>query len=270
MNDNAPLLVIDGLISDMEAFNKLNPTDIENISVLKDAGTAAIYGSRAANGVILITTKKGRKNQAPVVSINTSVGWQQPQQLFHPVKGYQNATLYNQYKIGGGEDPVYTAADIRNFYEQGDARWAIYEITQAALQQNYNVSVSGGGENSTYMVSAGYYDQASNYVGNFGTQRYNFRSNVTAEYGRLKFTGLMSYVRNNSMATTGSSLEINSTRIPPYYYTKLKDEQTGHYLVNDLLRTLTPSGCWNPAGSTSTVTTISISTPGWTSVLSTG
>lgn len=248
MNDNAPLLVIDGLISDMGAFNKLNPTDIENISVLKDAGTAAIYGSRAANGVILITTKKGRKNQAPVVSINTSVGWQQPQQLFHPVKGYQNATLYNQYKIGGGEDPVYTAADIRNFYEQGDARWAIYEITQAALQQNYNVSVSGGGENSTYMVSAGYYDQASNYVGNFGTQRYNFRSNVTAEYGRLKFTGLMSYVRNNSMATTGSSLEINSTRIPPYYYTKLKDEQTGHYLVNDLLSDFNALGLLESGG----------------------
>lgn len=250
MNDNQPLLVVDGLVTDMGAFNKINPSDIESISVLKDAGTAAIYGSRAANGVLLITTKKGRKNQAPTVSVNTSVGWQQPQQLFKPVKGYQNATLYNQYKIGGGEDPTYSAEDIRNFYEQGDAKWGIYEITQAALQQNYNVSVSGGGENSTYMVSAGYYDQASNYVGNFGTERYNFRSNVTAEYGRFKFTGLLSYVRNNSMSTTGSSLEINATRIPPYYYTKLKDEETGHYLVNDLLSDfnslgLLEEGGWN-------------------------
>ena len=77
MNNNEPLIVIDGLVSDNASFNKLNPSDIENVSVLKDAGTAAIYGSRAANGVLLVTTKKGKLNQAPTVELTAMVGWQQ-------------------------------------------------------------------------------------------------------------------------------------------------------------------------------------------------
>lgn len=74
MNNNEPLIVIDGLVSDNASFNKLNPSDIENVSVLKDAGTAAIYGSRAANGVLLVTTKKGKLNQAPTVELTAMVG----------------------------------------------------------------------------------------------------------------------------------------------------------------------------------------------------
>lgn len=61
LNDNSPLFVIDGLVADGESFNKLNPMDIENISILKDAGTAAIYGSRSSNGVVVVTTKKGKR-----------------------------------------------------------------------------------------------------------------------------------------------------------------------------------------------------------------
>lgn len=82
MNNNEPLIVIDGLVSDNASFNKLNPSDIENVSVLKDAGTAAIYGSRAANGVLLVTTKKGKLNQAPTVELTAMVGWQQPEVLY--------------------------------------------------------------------------------------------------------------------------------------------------------------------------------------------
>ena len=68
MNDNSPLIVIDGLVSDDSSLNRLNPSDVENISILKDAGTAAIYGSRAAAGVILVTTKQGRKDQKAKVN----------------------------------------------------------------------------------------------------------------------------------------------------------------------------------------------------------
>ena len=67
VNDNSPLFVIDGLVADGGSFDKLNPNDIENISILKDAGTAAIYGSRSSNGVVLVTTKKGKKNQRATV-----------------------------------------------------------------------------------------------------------------------------------------------------------------------------------------------------------
>ncbi|MCD8072284.1 MAG: SusC/RagA family TonB-linked outer membrane protein, partial [Alistipes sp.] len=235
MNENQPLLVVDGLISDWGAFNKINPSDIESVSILKDAGTAAIYGSRSGNGVILVTTKKGYRNQTPTVSITTSVGWQDPQQLFKPVKGYQNATLYNHYLVSSGKEAFFTADEIRDLYETGDKKWGIYELTQTALQQNYNVSVSGGGQYSTYMISAGYTGQQSNYIGNYGINRYNFRTNLTAEYGRFKVTGLMSYVRNNDRSTVGSSIEVNATRMPPYYFLKMKDEETGKYLLNNIV-----------------------------------
>ena len=104
LNDNSPLIVIDGIVSDGGSFNKLNPNDIENISVLKDAGTAAIYGSRSANGVIVVTTKSGKKNEKPTVRLNGSVGWQNPDILFSPVAGYQNATLTNLANTNVGND----------------------------------------------------------------------------------------------------------------------------------------------------------------------
>ncbi len=86
MGNNDPLVVIDGLISSTNTLNNMNPNDIENVSVLKDAGSAAIYGSRSANGVILVTTKKGRRAAKPKVSLNNMVGYQDPQILFSPWK----------------------------------------------------------------------------------------------------------------------------------------------------------------------------------------
>lgn len=86
MNNNDPLIVIDGMIADdVKAMNMLNPSDIENVSILKDAGTAAIYGSRSSNGVILITTKKGHLDMKPQVSFSASVGSQNPDILLKPL-----------------------------------------------------------------------------------------------------------------------------------------------------------------------------------------
>ena len=92
--------------------------------------------------------------------------------------------------------------------------WFFDQIVRTALQQNYNLSVSGGSDKTTYMVSMGYYDQESNYVGNsdFGVQRYNFRTNVSTEVGRLKLNAILAYTRNNSVSTTGGSLEVDAAR----------------------------------------------------------
>ncbi|HEY0271741.1 MAG TPA: TonB-dependent receptor plug domain-containing protein, partial [Chitinophaga sp.] len=94
IGDNTPLVVIDGIPGG--DLNLLNPTDIDNVSVLKDAGAAAIYGSRAANGVILVTTKRGSKTAKPVVTYNGILSITQPHILFHPVKGYENMILRNE------------------------------------------------------------------------------------------------------------------------------------------------------------------------------
>ena len=249
MNNNQPLIVIDGLVSDNSSFNKLNPSDIENVSVLKDAGTAAIYGSRAANGVLLVTTKKGKLNQAPTVELTAQVGWQQPDVLYTPVEGWQNATLLNIAKANAGLAPAFTAEQIRDLKEHGNGTFFMDEIFQTAMQQNYNVSVSGGGANTTYMVSAGYFDQESNYVGpDYGRQRYNFRTNLTTEYKRVKVTALLSYSHENSKTTIDGNAIANASRIPTYYYYRQYDPATGKYLLNDKLTDFNSLGLLQEGG----------------------
>ena len=168
MGNNDPLIVIDGLISGTGTLNNLNPNDIETVSVLKDAGSAAIYGSRSANGVILVTTKKGSKNKTPQVRFSGMVGSQVPDILFHPVQGYENALLRNQALLNGGQQIMYTPAEIRDLYEhRGEESWWLDENMRSALQQSYNINISGGSENTTYMVSAGYHNQENNFAGDF-------------------------------------------------------------------------------------------------------
>jgi TonB-linked SusC/RagA family outer membrane protein len=236
MGNNDPLIVIDGLISSTSTLNNLNPNDIENVSVLKDAGSAAIYGSRSANGVILVTTKKGAATAKPVVRFSGMAGYQDPDILYQPVEGWQNAMYRNQANMNVGSSSTFTPAQIRDLYDhRGEEYWYLNEIMEKGLQQTYNVNVSGGNQNSTYMVSAGYLNQESNFAGNFGVERYNFRSNLTTEYGRFKLTSLMAYTRKNERTVAGGTgnVIINSSRIPPYYYYKFTEE--GKYLINDVI-----------------------------------
>jgi TonB-linked SusC/RagA family outer membrane protein len=236
MGNNDPLIVIDGLISTTNTLNNMNQNDIESVSVLKDAGSAAIYGSRSANGVILVTTKKGSKLQKPVVRFSGLAGYQDPKILFRPVEGWQNAMLRNQANMNSGNEPAFTPAQIRDLYDnRNEEYWFFDEIMQKGLQQNYNINVSGGSDNTTFMVSAGYLNQESNFVGGYGMERYNFRTNITTEYNRFKLTSLMSYNRREERTVAGGTgnVIINSSRIPPYYYYKF--QQDGKYLINNII-----------------------------------
>lgn len=246
LGDNAPLVVIDGIAGG--DLNQLNPSDIDNISVLKDAGSAAIYGSRSANGVILITTKKGKKNSSAVVNYNGMVGIQQPKIFYKPVESFENAMLRNEALVNAGLQPMYTPEQIRTFKENGSEEWFLDGILQDALQQNHNLSVSGGNDRSTYLLSVGYVDQESNLVGpHYGLKRYNARLNVTTEVGKLKVTGVLAYsrrdIKEHSFGT--STLIVDAGRTPTYY--KMKDEQ-GRYLTNDVLAEFNPLGILEQGG----------------------
>ncbi|MDR1864726.1 MAG: TonB-dependent receptor [Bacteroidales bacterium] len=249
MNNNDPLIVIDGMISEVGSLNNLNPNDIENVSVLKDAGSAAIYGSRSANGVILVTTKKGSKENKPILKVNAMLGYEHPKMLFRPVKGYENALLRNQALINSGSAPVFTPEQIRDLQEHGDGEWFIDGILQNGLQQNYNASLSGGNQHSTYMVSAGYFNQESNFVGGYGLERYNFRTNLVNEYGRFKLSSLMAYnrVMQNAPNSSVGNLVVDGSRIPNYYYYKMKTDD-GRYLLNDVLSEFNPLGILESGG----------------------
>ena len=249
VNDNSPLIVIDGMISDAGSFNKLNPNDVDNISILKDAGTAAIYGSRASNGVILITTKTGRKNEKTKVRVSSMVGWQDPELLYTPVEGYQNAVLKNLAYTNIGKSPEYTISQIRDLQENGSSEWFFDQIIRTALQHNHNLSVSGGGQNNTYMVSMGYMNQESNYVGSsaFGIERYNMRANMTAELKRFKLTGTLAYTRNNGTKSPSGNIEADASRVPRYYYYQMKADN-GKYLLNNILGEFNPLGMLEAGG----------------------
>lgn len=235
MNNNDPLVVIDGMAAnDINAMNLLNPNDIESVSVLKDAGTAAIYGSRSANGVILITTKQGRTDMKPVVTFTASVGNQNPDILLKPVSGYQNALLRNDSYVNAGKDPIYTPEQIHEF-AKGDSEWGYKAIMKNALQQNYNINVQGGSKVTTYNVSFGYYDQESNFKGqDFGIKKYNFRSNLTSEIQRLKLKVLLAYDRNEGRSDRGDMQLADVMRVPTYNTYSLYPDEDGKYYNNEI------------------------------------
>jgi len=254
MNNNDPLIVIDGLVASLGSLNQLNPSDVENISVLKDAGSAAIYGSRSSNGVILVTTKKGKIDTKPVIRMNSLVGIQSPDVLFRPVAGYENAILKDQAAYNTGNTLPYSPEQILDLQKNGaGSQWFLDEILQNALQQNYNVSLSGGSTSSTYMVSAGYVNQRSNFVSgtkpSYGMERYNFRTNLVNQYGKFKLTTIMSYNRSESNSPNANvgNLMVDGSRIPNYYYYKQK-APNGHYLINDVLSQFTPLASLEAAG----------------------
>lgn len=247
LGDNSPLIVIDGIVGG--DINSLNPADIANVSVLKDAGSAAIYGSRASNGVVLITTKTGSKNHAMKVSYSGLVGFNIPYYFTEPVHGYENAMLRNEAAYNSNENSaVFTSAEIAEFKAQGDHQWFADEIVKTALQQNQNISVSGGNENSTYLVSLGYLNQRNNLVGpSKGMERYNYRINLTNEYGKLKLTTNLAYAKQKitDHSSSTSNLMVDAFRVPLYY--DQVDEQ-GRYLTNDVLQEYNSLGILEEGG----------------------
>ena len=169
-------MVINGFIGG--DLSSVNPNDIETIEVLKDASATAIYGSRGANGVLLITTKKGAVGK-PVVQINTFVGSQTLRKKLDLLSAGQYAESVNANRQEIGAAPVYTAAEVAAFKAKGGTDWQD-QIFRTALQQSHQVSVSGGGPNVSYYLSG-------NFVNNNGIikgtsfKRYSLRSNIESQ-----------------------------------------------------------------------------------------
>ena len=177
----SPLVLVDGLPG---SLSDLTPADIDNISVLKDASSAAIYGSRAANGVILVTTKKGKEGKARII-YNGSVGMSQATELPELAHSYEYAEFYN--KAIGAE--TYTPEMIQKYRDGSDPDNYADEmylddlLGGHALQTKHELSVSGGTEKVQYMVSLGYLRQNGLLDNNY-YNRYNARVNLGAELAK--------------------------------------------------------------------------------------
>ena len=169
----APLILVDGIPAN--SFDEINPSEVESVSVLKDASTAAIYGSRAANGVILVTTKSGKNTDNKLhIDYNGYVGIQKPTDPPQFVNSAEYATLINLAQPGS-----YTAAQIAQFAAGNpNSDWIKMIIKNSALQTGHNLSFSNNTQSTQYMLAFGYMDQ-DGIVAKNNFQRYNVRLNMT-------------------------------------------------------------------------------------------
>ena len=179
-----PLIIIDGATSSERDFQKLNPNDIENLSILKDAAAASIYGARAGNGVVLVTTKRGQVS-APTFKYNSNLELQYFLAIPEWVNSEQRARLENIGFWNEGLTPKWTDEQIQKFHDGSDpdkypdTDWYDLTVRKFAPQLQQNLSVQGGTERVRYYISGGYfYQEAMLKANDTKNKRYNIRSNI--------------------------------------------------------------------------------------------
>lgn len=177
INNSDPLYIVDGMPIE-GGLDYLNPADIASIEVLKDAASGAVYGARAANGVVLVTTKQGKEGKTKV-TYDFSYGWQSVAKKRNVLNASEYAMMMNEGSINSGVAPIYTNPAS---YGTG-TDWQEEVFNNNAPVMNHQVSVSGGSSRVNYLFSVGYYDQEGIIGGNFDRsdyQRFTLRSNVGA------------------------------------------------------------------------------------------
>jgi TonB-linked SusC/RagA family outer membrane protein len=172
----APLYILDGVAISASDFNTINPADIESMSVLKDASSTSIYGARAANGVIVITTKRGRDMSQPNVNYRMQMGWSA---IAHGNWDLMNTAERIQYEKELG----LTAGQNYNYLSLTDVNWMEAVFNDSAMLQSHELSVSGATETTNYYFSGGYYDQEGIAPGSQFT-RYSMRFNFEQQMSK--------------------------------------------------------------------------------------
>lgn len=179
----APLIVIDGVPRTIEDFERMSPGDIDDISVLKDA-SAAIYGVRSANGVVLITTKKGTKEGKTNVSYHGSFTYQKPSKMPMLANPTETMTLYNEESMNQvhGGHLQYTEEDFAAYNTRSSADWNSLMFSKFSPETQHDLSISGGNEKTQYYAALGYFSQEGFFKsGDLNYHKYNLRANVTTQ-----------------------------------------------------------------------------------------
>lgn len=242
--DNQPLYVIDNVpqastgefgqsaISGdfqiaQDPLSSLNPADIEDITVLKDASSTAIYGSRASNGVVLVTTKKGKAGKVEI-SYDFMYGVQQPTSLPKIADSWVYAELYNEAAVNSGRAAKFTPEQIAQYRNGGpNVNWVKELYNRNSPQSSHNVSMTGGNDQLSYMASLGYLDQSSMFKGpDYGYKRYNARLNVSHKVTNNFTLNLTSQFARNDIKEHAYWTEWiieQANRMPPIYPIKNED-----------------------------------------------
>lgn len=232
--DNSPLVVIDGVANRLGGLERIDPNDIESISVLKDA-SAAIFGAQAANGVILITTKRGTASTGPVFNFSYNQGFARPTRLPDMADAPTFATILNEIQYyrspSGGLNQIYSAEEIQKFGDGSDpvnypnSDWIDAVMKPYSLQDQQNLSIAGGGADVQYFVSLGRRRQEGIYKNtNLKFEQWNVRSNVDIKLSENLRVGidLAGRMEDRVFPTEGAGSIFRSTfrtypTIPVYY-----------------------------------------------------
>jgi TonB-linked SusC/RagA family outer membrane protein len=236
LNQASPMVLIDGVEG---SLNDVQANDIGSISVLKDAASAAIYGSKAANGVILITTKSGKSGE-PVVSYMSDIGWQSPTQLPDYLGSYDYAMLYNEALANSGKASKFDDNDIELFrngtdpFGHPDTDWQDLLYQGSGFVITNNLGISGGSEHTKYRASVNHQKQEG-IIQHTGKNEYNGRLNLTVTPNKWLTTNMnLSYTQmdreqpNNAYVGGGIDQIIRQTnRIAPWIPYKNEDGTYG-------------------------------------------
>ncbi|QTE22466.1 SusC/RagA family TonB-linked outer membrane protein [Polaribacter cellanae] len=240
--NNQPLTIVDGYEGDL---NSINPNDIESITVLKDA-QAAIYGIRGANGVVLVTTKIGKKNKAPTVKYDTYASIQQTTKKLNYLNATEYALVLNEAYAASGQ-----SLPFNNVSQLGFGTDFQEELFNDALLMNHNISVSGGGENFKYFLSASRTEQD----GIIAKENSNFvRNNIKLNLGvdiseKLNFSLIANYFTNASEGFAGSVL-FNGLNFAPTFGANEDDINNflGIEIINPLNQLKNTFGTYDGSG----------------------
>lgn len=248
--DPSPLYVIDDFISTEEAFNNLDVSEVESITVLKDA-SAAVYGARAAYGVILVKTKRGKVG-TPTISYNGQFGFTDALKLPKMLSAYDYGRIYNAARAAGTSTSDTESDNLRTQYFQADELDAMrglnYDLIDkewsAAWTQRHSLNINGGTDKATYFAGASYFSQEGN-MGRLDYDRWNFRAGVNANIGKwtkasFQISGDMGEQNNarNGISGGGTDADFNSlmTHLPfvpdyiggrPVVYTGMQNVSSG-------------------------------------------
>lgn len=233
LNSTSPLVVIDGIVGSIDA---VNPNDVESISILKDAATAAIYGSLGSNGVILITTKKGNKGKT-TVSYTGMASMLRPNNVPEFVTDYaRHMRLVNEGFTNLGQAAVYTDATIDKWEEAAknpggltehgipydvaypNTNWGDVLFGERKLLQNHNVMLNGGGENTQYVFSVGYFDNPGT-MSKTRADKIRLRINLQSKVAKFLTVGTQTFgdIQNTSVADVVTAYSYLTQTVPGVY-----------------------------------------------------
>lgn len=209
LGNSDAMVVVDGVES---SFNNVSPDDIESISILKDAAASSIYGVRAANGVILITTKKGVVGK-PVVAYNGYAGWQTKTRMPEYLDSYNYAKLFNEAYANDGLPVPYTDAELQKFKDGSDldhysnSNWLEALLSENGFFHNHHLSVIGGSDNLKYSLALGYHDKTG-LIPNSDYNKFTVRSNIDLKINnRLSIGMYLSAYRDCTTVPAGNSID---------------------------------------------------------------